>query len=158
MWAKALLLCNRHLKGVIGNIDVAMDTLAKCSGTGARETYEIMEYAADLIARKIRIINLRVITADMLNSLPHEKRRLLTGRYVYRANVKAFAEAEGVPVRSVYRRADGALQSCAEYLQAEGFDSEYFESRYRDERWIVSHLRKFSEKESIEYETLTPRS
>ena len=151
MWAKALLLCNRHLKSVIGNIDVAMDTLAKCSGAGVRDTYEIMERAADLIARKIRIISLKVITADMLNSLPQEKRKILTGRYICHGSVRAFAEAEGLPARCIYRRTDGALQACAEYLRLAGFDNTYFESRYGNEKWIIRLYRHSLRQDSAEY-------
>ena len=143
MWAKALLLCCRHLKSVIANIDITMETLAKCSGTGAQDTYEIMERAADLIARKVRLLNLRIITADMLGSLPQDKRHILDSRYIYNVSAKAFAETERLPMRTVYRSIDGALAVCAEHLAERGYDGNYFESRYNNERWIISNLKRF---------------
>ena len=148
LWAKALLLCCRHLKSVIGNIDTAMDTIAKCSGTGARDTYEIMERAADLIARKVRILNLRIITADMLNSLSYDKRRVLDSRYIYNISAKDFSETERISMRGVYRLVNGALAVCAEYLKERNYDNNYFESRYGNEKWIISNLRKHEAREA----------
>lgn len=151
MWAKAILLCGRRLKRVIGELDVTMDTLALCSGTGAQDAYGVMEHAADVIARKTRIINLRVITGDMLDSLPQDMRRLLALRYVSGSSAEELSRNLGIPLRSLYRRLDKAIAACADYLKRMGFDNEYFERYYGDEHWIISRFKKFTEKEELYY-------
>lgn len=151
MWAKALLLCSKSLKRVTQSIDIAMDALALNAGRGVRDTYSLMERAADIIARKRRIINLRVITTDMLNSLAADKRHLITCRYILDDTAAAISAAEGIPIRSVYRRLNTAVTACADYLRCMGFDAAYFEERYGKEKWIMSTLKKFNEKEEEEF-------
>ena len=147
LWAKALLVCFRRFKRVIGEIDITMDTVALCSGTGTRDTFEVLERAADLIARKVRILNLRVITGQMLASLPQDKRRILYDRFIEGESAAAVAGKEGLTLRAVYRALNGSVSVCADYLKNAGFDGAYFEKRYGSEGWIMCNLRKLENEE-----------
>ena len=153
MWAKALVLCVRSFKRVTDNIDAVLEGMAMSRGKSARDTYSLMERAIDVIMRKQRIINLRVITTDMLNSLPDDKRHILTCRYVLSDTIAAIAKSGDISVRSVYRKLHAALLTCGDYLMKMGFDAGYFEKKYGKERWIFSTIRRFEAQEDAELST-----
>ena len=139
-WAKALLLCNRSFGRVIGELDVAMDTLAVCSAAGTRDAFAVMEHAADIIQRKQRILNLKIITRDMLHSLPGAERRLLARRYITGSSAERISRDDGIGLRTFYRRLDAALALCGGYLKRKDYDNAYFEGRYGGEGWIIRKM------------------
>ncbi len=151
MWTKTLILCSRSLKRVTENIDIAMENVAMSRGSNTRDTYALVQKAIDVIERKKRIINLRVITNDMLKSIPLEKRHILSCRYFLGDSMAAIAAAGGISIRSAYRRLNAAIQACADHLLCMGFDSAYLEKTYGGERWMMLEMRRFDERDSDEF-------
>lgn len=142
LWAETILRSHKHLKGVINSIDNSIDEMAINAGTGAQETYAIMERTADLIARKTRIITLRVIITDMLNSLNVQKRSIITSHYIDGDSVEEIAEKSKFMIPSIRTLLNSAILTCAAYLMQMGFDDEYFTKKYGNEAWLISILKK----------------
>lgn len=158
IWSKTILTVYRYLERVAG----AIDRIVLRSGLGSGNIYgqnylynnvlSISQKIIDLSERKITLINLKVLTEDILKKLKAEDLKILLERYVDGRKYKDIGTRNNISLRTVYRRLEASEIAFARFLDVRGFSSERLLKMLEHEKWILSvyqHIKEKSEDFSV---------
>ncbi len=158
VWTKTILTVYRYLERVSG----AIDKIVLRSGLGSGNIYgqnylynnvlSISQKIIDLSDRKIALINLKVLTEDILKKLKSEDVKILLDRYVDGRKYKDICLRNNISLRTVYRRLEASEIAFARFLNVRGFASDELFNMLKSEKWILSvynHIKEKSEDFSV---------
>ncbi len=158
IWTKTVLTVYRYLERISG----AIDKIVLRSGLGSgnvygqnylyNNVYSISQKIIDLSERKVTLINLKVLTEELLKKLKAEDVKILLERYVEGRKYKEIAQRNGISLRTVYRRLDASEAVFARLLVARGYSSSKLKAMTQNEKWIMSvynHIKEKSEDFSV---------
>ncbi len=124
------------------SIDRIIEENSKNSNSVALQRYQTTQYQAykiiDLIDRKRKMVNLKVIAEDVVSRLKKSDRRIITLVFFDGIKSEVVAEIMGISLRTFFRKKSNALIQFTLILEALGYDNEFFESEYFNERWFMS--------------------
>ena len=124
------------------SIDRIIDENSKSSNSVVLQKYQTTQYQAnkiiDLIDRKRKMVNLKVIAEDVVSRLKKSDRRLITLVFFDGIKSEVVAEMMGISLRTFFRRKANALNQFTLILEALGYDNEFFEGEYFCENWFMS--------------------
>lgn len=158
IWSKTILTVYRYLERVAGSIDKIVLRSGLSSGNIYGQNYlynnvlSISQKLIDLSERKVTLINLKVLTEEILKKLKQEDVKILIDRYIDGRKFKDIALRNEVSMRTVYRRLDASEASFARFLQVKGFPASKLAKMLANEKWIMSayqHIKDKSEDFSI---------
>lgn len=137
-WAKTVLEIYRHLETICGAID---DAVRKTSMSGFGVSGDA-RYSADkmieLIQKKKKLINLKVLVEKVLVSLNIVDTKILTLFYLDNVKAKDIASMLNMNIRTFFRKKDAGLTRFANAMKIEGYDSNYLYDTYSSEHWIIN--------------------
>jgi hypothetical protein len=93
----------------------------------------------------VTLINLKVLTENILKKLKKSDLKILLERYVDGRKFKEIAERNGVSLRTVYRRLESSENAFERLLTARGYNPLKLKVMLQDEKWICgifSHLKE----------------
>ena len=141
-WSKSTLTIYKYLSTMSNSIDRIIEENSKCSNSVVLQRYQTTQYQAnkiiDLIDRKRKMVNLKVIAEDVVSRLKKTDRRIITLVFFDGVKSEIVAEMMGISLRTFFRRKSNALNQFTLVLEALGYDAEFFESEYSYENWFMS--------------------
>lgn len=141
-WSKSTLTIYKYLSTMSKSIDRIIEENTKSSNSVALQRYQTTQYQAnkiiDLIDRKRKMVNLKVIAEDVVSRLKKSDRRIITLVFFDGIKSELVADMLGISLRTFFRRKANALNQFTIILEALGYDAEFFESEYFCERWFMS--------------------
>ena len=141
-WSKSTLSIYRYLSTMSKSMDKLIIANSTNSNSVMLQKYQTTHYQAnkiiDLIDRKRKIVNLKVIVDDVVSKLSKSDRRIITLVFFDGVKSEIASQLLGVSLRTFFRRKVNALKQFAMVLQALGYDEEFFESEYAYEKWFMS--------------------
>ena len=147
-WTKTILEAYRHLETVADAIDKIVMKTALNSRHFLVDGESVFETSNKLIAlseRKVTLINLKILTENVLSALSVDEADILICRYVENMKFKDIAEEKGVQIRTVFRRLDRAEAGFANKLLALGYTNDRLKKMLKNEKWIMARLEKQEE-------------
>lgn len=139
LWGKTLLSVYRHLQTMANSIDNLIKRI------GINSAFNNSVYNATLLdsnkiieltERKIKIINLKVITEKALNALSEKDKKLLVLCYANNVNYKKIIELLKISERTYFRRKEIAIANFANNLDSFGFNADKLNKYLQNENWI----------------------
>lgn len=158
IWTKTILTVYRYLERVSGAIDKIVVRSGLSSGNVYGQNYlynnvlSISQKIIDLSERKVTLINLKVLTEEILKKLKPEDVKILIERYVDGKKYKDIAERNGISLRTVYRRLDASEEIFARFLSVRGYTPSKLSLMLSKEKWILNafnHIKEKSEDFSV---------
>ena len=137
-WVRSILVSHMGLEKNVKIIDKRIEYHVFAGG----DTLSLFDEIIRLTERKRRIVALRVIVTEMLNSLTPKRRALLGDRYIYEKTCAEAAEEAGISLRQYFPAHDAAIKECAEYLTERGCTAQWFGRYYGGEAWITDPLNR----------------
>jgi len=140
-WSKALLSIYKYLESMVDSIDktISKSTKNNTSCISDRQSaYFQASRIIELIDRKRKMINLKVAFEESLVRLNSKERRILGLAYIDGVKSEVIAELMGISIRTFFRLKSLALTHLSQELQLCGFDKDYFDTEYGQEKWFVS--------------------
>ena len=141
-WSKSMLTIYKYLSTMSKSIDRVIEENSKNSNSVVLQRYQTTQYQAskiiDLIDRKRKMVNLKVIAEDVVSRLKKSDRRIITLVFFDGIKSEVVAEMMGISLRTFFRRKSNALKQFTLILEALGYDNEFFESEYFCENWFMS--------------------
>ena len=137
-WAKTVLEIYRHLETICGAID---DAVKKTSMSGfgvSGDTRYSADKMIELITKKKKLINLKVLVEKVLVSLNIVDTKILTLFYLDNVKAKDIASMLNMNIRTFFRKKDAGLTRFANSMKLLGYDSEYLYDAYSSEHWIIN--------------------
>jgi len=141
-WSKSALSIYRYLFTMSNTLDRIVLENSKSSNSALLQKYQSTQYQAnkliDLIDRKRKMVNLKVIVDNVVSRLKKEDRRIITLVYFDGVKSEKVAQIMGISLRTFFRKKANVLKEFSIILQALGYDEEFFELEYFCEKWFMS--------------------
>lgn len=148
IWARIILTTYRNIPRIAGSMDRTIDCLS-FQGSGSRHscysTEQLINKIIDLIYRKQGLINLKVITEEIIKCMNKEYVELLELKYLQGKKFQDIANSLGISLRSVFRHYDKALHQFSCILKIKGYDDEWLEKEYGEEPYLEKIRAKIEE-------------
>lgn len=161
IWTKTILSVYRYLERVCNAIDRICMQSALASGNILGSNFHnnnalaISQKLIDLSERKVNLINLKILTDDILKSLAVKDAKMLVLVYCDGQKRKDIAQTCDISLRTVFRRIDTAEQSFAKKLVCKGYNAFVLAKMLKDEAWIKSVYDRFCQKGNEEEVSLS---
>ncbi len=139
LWGKTLLSVYRYLQTMANSIDNLIKRIGINSAFNNsiyNATYKDTNKIIELTERKIKIINLKVLTEKALNGLSEKHKKILVLCYVDNLNYKKIIEILNISERTYFRRKEMAIASFSNLLAVFGFDAKKLSDYLKHENWI----------------------
>lgn len=138
IWARTILTSYRFLERITGAIDQIIEKKALASSwvTGVDGTLEVTDKIIELSERKVKLINLKLLTENALKKIDEKLARLLISRYFDNSTPEEIMQRYSLSRRSFFRYmqdAEGSFESACATL---GFPISRLESYLESEEWI----------------------
>ena len=154
MWSKSILSIYRYLPTLSNAIDGLVKKNSKLSaGTGYSSTYTQAGKLIEWTDKKRKMINLKVATKEALKQLPSIDRRILVLFYIDGVKSTLIADMLGCSIRTYYRKKVDAIERFGIALARVGFDIDYLNANYLDEKWLMSVYDRCIIQDSVRSET-----
>lgn len=141
-WSKSALSVYRYLETMSKSIDKIVLDLGKSSNnheiSNYQTTYSQTNKILKLMDRKRKLINLKVIVENGLANLSKESRRILTLFYIDGITANYISQLLGISIRTFFRQKLKALEEFCKEIGESGYNVDFFEEDYSNEKWFSS--------------------
>lgn len=145
-WSKGLMNIYRYLSTFSASLDksIKKDAVKSNYYSSGKFTscYTMSNKILELISRKQKIINLKVIIEDALFAIDKQYRRILALIYLDNVKSEMVATLTGYSIRTVFRKKKEGLNAFEKVLKMRGFTEEYFEKLLSSEQWFSGNINK----------------
>lgn len=152
LWTKTILSVYRYLERICGSIDKIIMSMALNCGDmlgqsyNVNNAYSVSQKIIDLSERKVKLINLKILTEETLKEINKKDALLLIDRYFNGTPRKELSEKNEVSLRTVFRRIEQAENTFSKRLIIKGYSALDLSEMLKEEGWINSvYLRISSE-------------
>ncbi|MDD2226967.1 MAG: hypothetical protein PHH71_00065 [Clostridia bacterium] len=149
---KTLFTVYRFLERLANSIDRIINTRAvnACFVHLENTAYNYVEKVADdimeLTQRKITLINLKVITDNILENINQDFARFVIMKYIEDRSIFEISDALEVSMRTLSRWNNNAIIKGALYLRGNGLTLNVMVDLIKNENWIVQVFNEFNKK------------
>ena len=140
IWTFTILTAYRNIERVVRSIDKCISTCAKASMSYDGDTLELMEGMLELIKRKERLINLKVLVDEILDKLDPKEKKILTLRFVDKVKFEDLSKELGCCARTAFRCYDHAMWSFDRLCEKSGYDPIWLSKRYANDTFVSKIL------------------
>lgn len=155
IWAKTILKSYRYLERIADAIDRMIENRGMFSMNMNSNNYyynNIMSVADKIIElgeRKIKLINLKLLTERALKACGKESANLLISKYINNKSNDEIMERYGMPPRTFYRKIDKAEAKFERALEGIGFNYENLNNYLAKERWLMALKIRYEETDGL---------
>ena len=107
-------------------------------------TLNQVERVIDLSERKNHLLNLHIMTKEMIRTMKSNDFYLLEKRYIYNWNAEDLAREFEVSTRTIYRKIDKLINDIFIHLKSKNWSNKFIESQIKNEFWLKERFIKFS--------------
>ncbi len=150
VFAKTILTAYSSLEFMVGQIDILVRKKVASSysaGDVCVSAQRQIEEILVLMDKKANLINLKLLTDEVLSTMDRADNNILTDRYIKKIRPEKTIESLGISRRTLFRRLDKAEESFAKGCIMRGFDQKWLEQNYFDQSWIKDLFLRISQKE-----------
>ena len=143
IWAKTILTSYRYLERLADAIDSMVESRGLYSRVmsgvsySTNNIYNLADKLIELSERKVKLINIKVLTEKTLEKCGENSAKLLISRYIDEKKNAEIAEFYQLSLRTYFRRLSDAERRFEEVMAINGFGDEKLEKYLSGERWIM---------------------
>ena len=149
-WSKTILQVYRYLPRVTYVYDNLIKTRAynsahiSTSNCAFNDILTVSNAILTLSERKITLINLKIITEQVLKSIDEKSARMLILKYIDNKKSTEIAERFNICLRTFFRKLNHAFDSFTKRLNRLGYTSEKLKEMLKEEKWIMEIYNKLN--------------
>lgn len=150
LWIKTLISIQSNLPEIIKSVDKIIEVNASSLSfisdiyNTQKGTYAQVEKVIDLTERKNKLLNLYLISKNLLTGLAEEERTFLKRKFVYNWTAEELAIDYQVSTRTVFRRTEKLLEKIYEFTKRKNWSLSFIISQVKNESWIFEKFNKFA--------------
>ena len=145
IFGKTLLSVYRYLETITNAIENLVDKTTMNSMYLSQQknltTFDLSTKLLDLLDKKQKMINLKVICEKCVNQLDDQDKKILYLIYFEGVKSTMISKILNISIRTVFRRKEIALTNFEFLLRKEGYDINYFKENYSSEKWLMDYYR-----------------
>lgn len=145
-WSKTLLNAYSYLEQICD----AIDKMVLNYGIGSfssNQTMVVAESILKLIARKKRLINIKVLVDGVLNNISGSSARILTVRYIDKVKTEVASKVLNMSNRNFFRKIIQGANEFATELKKQGYDATKLNDMFKKENWILEIYNSYCQKD-----------
>lgn len=154
VWTKTILTVYRYLERISDAIDkIVLESGLNCGKFYHQNYYynnvlSISQKMIDLSERKVTLINLKLLTEQVLGRLKEKNVSILIARYVDGCKYREICDRCHISLRTIYRRLEVSELEFSRRLIARGYDANSLHKMLANEKWILSVYNHLKEKKN----------
>ena len=152
-WAKTILTVYRYLERIAGAIDKLINRQAMNSYYSNFTNDSVIDVANKIIElgeRKVKLINIKVLTEKALEGIDELYAKLLVEKYIHSCKGDDIAKENNLAMRTYFRRLSQAENCFSSFFASKGFTEKKLSEYLKDEKWIIDVFEKFETNENQE--------
>ena len=156
LWIKTLISVQNNLPEIIKSVDKIIELNASSLSfvtdiyNTERSTYAQVEKVIDLTERKNKLLNIYLISKNILSSIAEEDRLFLKRKFVYNWSVEDLAQEYGISIRTVFRRTEKLIEKIYESISKKNWSLNFICLQVKNESWLHEKFNKFA-KDSMSF-------
>ena len=146
VWAKTILTVYRYLERIAGAIDKLVSRQAINSYYSNFTNASVVDVANKIIElgeRKVKLINIKVLTEKALKEMDESYAKLLVEKYVHSFKGDDIASMNNLATRTYFRRLTQAENNFNCFFASKGYSDKKLKEYLKDEKWIMDVYYKF---------------
>lgn len=149
-WIKTMLSSYNIFPELIKTLDKIIELQASSISFASNiynsesTTLNQVERVIDLSERKNHLLNLHIMTKEMIRTMKSNDFYLLEKRYIYNWNAEDLAREFEVSTRTIYRKIDKLINDIFIHLKSKNWSNKFIESQIKNEFWLKERFIKFS--------------
>ena len=150
LWTKTILTVYKYLERIAGAIDKLVERQAinsYYSNFANNGVEDLADKIIELSERKVKLINIKVLTENTLEKMEESSAQLLIEKYIDNDKSEIIAQRHNFPMRTYFRRQKQAEDAFTAYMALQGFSESKISEYLAGEAWIVEVFNNFKTKE-----------
>lgn len=150
LWIKTLISVQTNLPEIINSVDKIIEVNASSLSfatdiyNAEKSTMSQVEKVIDLTERKNKLLNIYLISKNLLNSLSENERVFIKRKFIYNWTAEELAQDEDVSVRTIFRRTDKILEKIYEFTKRKNWALGFILTQVKNESWIHEKFNRFA--------------
>ena len=150
IWIKTLLSVQANLPEIIKSVDKIIEINAQSLSfisdiyNTEKSTYAQVERVIDLTERKNKLLNIYLVSKNLISSVDEDDRIFLKRKYVYNWTAEDLAAEYNISIRTVFRRTDKLIEQIFERAKRKNWSINFITLQIKNETWIIDRFYKFA--------------
>lgn len=147
-WIKTLLGSYNIFPEIIKTVDKIIELQASTISfvgdiyNDDKTTLGEMEKVIDLTERKNALLNIYIMTKDMLAGISPDDFEILEKKYCLAWSIEELSKEYGISIRTTYRKIDRAIDEIYHVCTKRNWSLRLIESQVKDENWLFDRFYK----------------
>ena len=150
LWIKTLLSIQSTLPEIIKSVDKIIEINASSLSfvtdiyNTEKSTFAQVEKVIDLTERKNKLLNLYLISKNLISSVDESDRLFLKRKYVFNWTAEDLASEYQISIRTVFRRIEKLIEEIYEKSKKKNWSLNFINMQVKDESWLIEKFYQFA--------------
>lgn len=150
LWIKTLISVQSNLPEIINSVDKIIEVNASSLSfatdiyNAEKSTMSQVEKVIDLTERKNKLLNVYLISKNLLSSLCESERVFIKRRFIYNWTAGELAQEEDVSIRTIFRRTDKILGKIYEFTKRKNWSLGFILMQVKNEPWLHAKFNRYA--------------
>lgn len=150
LWIKTLISVQSNLPEIIKSVDRVIETNASSVSfisdiyNKERGTYAQVEKVIDLTERKNKLLNLYLISKNLLSGLAENDRTFVKRKLVYNWTAEELAIEYQISIRTVFRRIEKVINEIFLKCKHKNWSLNFINTQVKNESWLYEKFNRFA--------------
>lgn len=150
LWVKTLLSIQSSLPEIIKSVDKIIEINASSLSfvtdiyNTEKSTYAQVEKVIDLTERKNKLLNLFLISKNLITSVSDDERLFLKRKFIFNWTAEELADEYNVSIRTIFRKTEKLIESILEKLKRKNWSINFINLQVKNEAWILEKFYHFA--------------
>lgn len=144
-WSKTLLSTYSYLETIVGVIDKTVLNYG-INSSMSTDTEFVANKIISLTERKKFLINLKILTDNILKRIDNDIARILVLKFVDKVKAETASQILGISIRTFFRKINIGISQFSRQLLLFGYTPEKLLQLFKNEEWVTEIYMTYSKK------------
>lgn len=150
LWIKTLLSVHSNLPEIIKSVDKIIEINASSMSfitdiyNTEKSTYAQVEKVIDLTERKNKLLNLFLMSKNLLSSIDEDERLFLKRKYIFGWTAEELSQEYQVSIRTVFRKTEKIIEEIFEKAKRKSWSLNFINLQVKDELWLIEKFKRIA--------------
>jgi hypothetical protein len=150
LWIKTLLSVHSNLPEIIKSVDKIIEINASSMSfitdiyNTEKSTYAQVEKVIDLTERKNKLLNLFLMSKNLLSSIDEDDSLFLKRKYIFGWTAEELSQEYQVSIRTVFRKTEKIIEEIFEKAKRKSWSLNFINLQVKDELWLIEKFKRIA--------------
>ena len=150
LWIKTLLSVHSNLPEIIKSVDKIIEINASSMSfitdiyNTEKSTFAQVEKVIDLTERKNKLLNLFLMSKNLLSSIDEDERLFLKRKYIFGWTAEELSQEYQVSIRTIFRKTEKIIEEIFEKAKRKSWSLNFINLQVKDELWLIEKFKRIA--------------